>query len=157
MFKNEMEIYQYIGQAMFNALPDEWDSAYFYFRLTSENNSYAYVQGYLWGGHDFDFDVDEIDDEYEDSKCGEAFRALYMLMKKNDSDIPWNKARFELMPDGNFDIQFKFDKDFVWYTSLDVRRARDAELFDKLSDLDVDDMIESWEGLPEDFDRYWLK
>lgn len=151
MFDNEIDIYHHIGQSMFNALPDEWDSAYFYFRMLNERGSCEYVEGYLLGSKDYDFSVNEIDGEYEDSKCTEAFRRLYKNMKKNESDVPWNKARFELKPDGDFDIQFKYDKDFEWLVAVD--HCSDA--YERLSSDDMS-VIKSWEGIPEDFNRYWL-
>ncbi len=156
MFETDIDIYQHIGQAMFNALPDEWESAYFYFRMLRANGACEYVEGYLVNGEDHDFSVDEIDGEYEDSQCVEAFYALYNLMKKDPSDVPWNKARFELMPSGSFDIQFKYDEDFAWYLNLDLDNKQDCKLFDSVKPKDVR-QIKSWEGLPEDFDRYWLK
>lgn len=157
MFDHENDIYLHIGQAMFNALPDEWDSAYFYFTMLSEIGACEYEQGYFINGVDCDFSVNKINGEYEDAKCVEAFNALYQMMKKNAFDVPWNKARFELMPDGNFDIKFKYDEDFAWFLNLDYDNKRDAEVWDALADLDVDNVIKSWEGLPENFDRYWLK
>jgi len=159
MFENEINIYHHIGQSMFNALPEEWDSAYFYFRMLNERGDCTYINGYLLhdNSFDFDFDVDEIDGEYEDAKCADAFFSLYKLMKKDESDIPWNKARFELKPDGSFDMKFKYDEDFAWFQDLDLGKKQESDLFDALLDSGVDDIINSWEGLPEDFDRYWLK
>ena len=152
MFDHENDIYLHIGQAMFNALPDEWDSAYFYFTMLSESGACEYEQGYFINGVDCDFSVNKIDGEYEDAKCVEAFNALYQMMKKNDSDAPWNKARFELMPDGNFDIQFKFDEDFAWLVAVD-------HYSDEFECLSADDMnlIKSWGGVPDLYGRYWLK
>ncbi len=148
MYKSDMEIYQYIGQAMFNALPDDWDCAYFVFKMLRVDYSALSEQFYIKGSDVFGFNVDED----EDTETFEAFHELFKMMRENDSDIPWNKARFELMPDGNFDIQFKFDKDFAWLNQVD----RDSDAYERLSS---DDMhkIKSWEGIPEGFDRYWLK
>ncbi|MGR6839879.1 immunity protein YezG family protein [Aliivibrio wodanis] len=157
MFENEINIYHHIGQSMFNALPEEWDSAYFYFRMLGENGDCTYKQWYLIDNKVNAFSVNEIDDEYEDAKCADAFFSLYKLMKKDESNIPWNKARFELKPDGSFDMKFKYDEDFAWFQDLDLGKKQESDLFDALLDSGVDDIINSWEGLPEDFDRYWLK
>ncbi len=156
MFETDIDIYQHIGQAMFNALPDEWESAYFYFAVLRENSSCEYEGNYFLNEKEFNFSVNKIDGEYEDSECDEAFFALYELMKKDPSDIPWNKARFELMPSGSFDIQFKYDEDFAWYLNLDLDNKQDSKLFDSVKPRDVR-QIKSWEGLPDDFERYWLK
>ncbi|MGR6839874.1 immunity protein YezG family protein [Aliivibrio wodanis] len=152
MFENEINIYHHIGQSMFNALPEKWDSAFFYFRMLNERGDCTYINKYLLHDNSFDFDVNQIDEEYENAKCAEAFRALYKLMKKDESDIPWNKARFELKPDGSFDMKFKYDEDFAWLVAVDHY----SDAYERLSANDMN-LIKSWEGLPEDFDRYWLK
>ncbi|MUK94673.1 DUF600 family protein [Aliivibrio fischeri] len=152
MFNCDIDIYQHIGQAMFNALPDKWDRAYFYFKCLHENGACEYQQMYSLNGDWFNFSVNKIDGEYEDAKCVEAFNALYQIMKKNDSDTPWNKARFELMPDGNFDIQFKYDEDFAWLVAVDHY----SDAFERLSADDMN-LIKSWDGVPDVYERYWLK
>ncbi|OBU29060.1 DUF600 domain-containing protein [Photobacterium kishitanii] len=116
------DIYQHIGQAMFNALPDEWDSAYFYISIKLiYPRACEYKESYFLKGVEFDFSVDENDGDYG---CTDTFFELYDLMQKDDSDVPWNKARFELKPDGSFDIQFKYDEDFAWLKSLNLRRKK---------------------------------
>lgn len=151
------DIYQHIGQAMFNALPDEWDSAYFYISIKRiYPRSCEYEESYFLKGVEFDFSVDEIDGDYEESGCTDAFFELYDLMQKDDSDVPWNKARFELKPDGSFDIQFKYDEDFAWLNSLNLRKKKDNDFYESV-DIDIINEIKTWDGLPEDFDRYWLK
>jgi len=73
-------------------------------------------------------------------------------MKKDESDIPWNKARFELESDGSYDVKTKFDEDYIIHTGLD---ADNAELDSLSSDFHL--AIESWEGLPDDMLRPWGK
>lgn len=73
-------------------------------------------------------------------------------MQVNSSDKPWNKCRFELKSDGEFDLKFKFDYDFDWYNGLGC----DSADFEMLS-YEIIELIESWEGLPTDFNRFWAK
>lgn len=150
MFESIDEIYEHIGQSMYNALPDEWDIAYLDMRIIQEGRSSGIKGTYFINGERRFYSVDTIDGEAIDSKCDHAFYALYKMMKRNDTDMPWNKARFELEPDGSFDLQFKLDKDFIVYKSLDA----DSPEFDSLSS-DFHIKIESWEGLPEDMPRPW--
>ncbi|PSU86789.1 hypothetical protein C0W35_22015 [Photobacterium kishitanii] len=153
MFESDIDIYEHIGQAMFNVLPDNgWDSAYFVFKMLTVDYSAVSEQFFIKDNQRVDFNVDE----YEYSETFEAFHELYHLMQRDDSDVPWNKARFELEPNGNFDIQFRYDKDFAWLKSLNLKKKKDNDLYESI-DIDVIDLIKSWDGLPEDFDRYWLK
>ncbi|MGR6839877.1 immunity protein YezG family protein [Aliivibrio wodanis] len=148
MFENEINIYHHIGQSMFNVLPDKWDRAYFIFKMLEVDNAALSEQFYMKGNDFFGFDVDE--DEY--SETFEAFDCLFKMMQTNDLDTPWNKARFELKPDGSFDMKFKYDEDFAWLVAVDHY----SDAYERLSANDMN-LIKSWDGVPEVYDRYWLK
>jgi len=152
MFATIDEIYNHIGQAMFNVLPDNWDSAWFEAILLDPTGAMQSRQRYISKNETHSFSVNKINGIPVNSGCGKAFYALYQLMQKNEDDIPWNKARFEINNEGDFDIEFKLDEDFKWYNDLDP----DGKEFDEL-DIDIIHQIETWEGLPEDFPRYWKK
>lgn len=150
MFEPVDDIYNHIGQAMFDALPDEWSEAWVEVLIHQPKISISFVQQYLEEGatSPLDFNVDEVNGRYIDSDVDKAFYALYELMKSANGS--WNKARFQITSDGDFDIQFKYDEDFVWLKSLDI----DGKEFDDL-DIDVINQIESWSGLSDDAPRYW--
>ncbi|MBU2072482.1 MAG: antitoxin YezG family protein [Gammaproteobacteria bacterium] len=150
MFDTVDEIYNHIGQTMFNQLPEKWESAYLEVNLHQVDVSISIGSKYMHEGEVFDFDLDVINGVYKSSKCNNAFYALYKIMRKNEQDVPWNKARFEITSEGDFTIDFKYDEDFAWYKSLDI----DSQEYDDL-DIKVINSIKSWQGLPEDYPRYW--
>lgn len=152
MFNSAEEIHQHIGQSMFDALPEQWDKAYCDIGLSRENTCGFMAGTYYTGGEEKFYSVDIIDGVLKYSQCDEAFYALYKMMKKDESDIPWNKARFELESDGSYDVKTKFDEDYIIYTGLDA----DAAEFDSLS-RDFYLAIESWEGLPDDMPCPWKR
>ena len=150
MFDNTDEIYNHIGQSMFNALPEDWDAAWLDVNMSSPDRALSMGGYYQVSGSVHDFDVNVINGKFENTNSHKAFHALYKIMKKHEVDVPWNKVRFEVTPDGNFEIQFKYDDDYAWYQSLDI----DSEEYDKL-DIDIINQIKTWEGLPESAERYW--
>ncbi|KPZ66695.1 hypothetical protein AN392_00134 [Pseudoalteromonas sp. P1-16-1b] len=152
MFNNIDEIYNHIGQSMFEHLPEKWDKAYLEVNLHRLNVSISIDPKYTYEQQIFDFDLDVINGVYKNSMCNKAFYALYTIMQKDKDDVPWNKARFEITSEGDFSIDFKYDEDFAWYKSLDI----DSQEYDDL-DIDVINQIKSWEGLPESYPRYWAK
>ena len=152
MFSTINEIYETIGQEMINTLPEQWDTAWIEVNIDQIDQVISMGAKYSYDGSIFDFDVDVVDGALIESESDEAFYALYHLMQKDKNDIPWNKARFEINNEGDFDIEFKLDEDFKWYNDLDP----DGKEFDEL-DIDIIHQIETWEGLPEDFPRYWKK
>jgi len=151
MFDNVDDIYSYIGQAMFNSLPMNWDKASFYFLILKVDSAMQSEQTYWLNGKSYSFNVNKIDGVVKRTKCAKAFYSLYHIMKKNEKDVPWNKARFEITSEGNFSIDFKYDEDFSWYNALDA----DSQEYDDL-DIDLINQIEAWDGLPESFSRYWI-
>jgi len=152
MFENVDDIYEHLGQSMFNQLPDDWDVAYLEVNLHRIDVSISIGSHYVYQEKTNDFDLDVVNGVYKNSKCGKAFYSLYKIMQKDKDDIPWNKVRFEITLEGDFSIDFKYDEDFVWYKSLDI----DSQEYDDL-DIDVINQIKSWDGLPENAPRYWNK
>ncbi|MEL0631134.1 immunity protein YezG family protein [Pseudoalteromonas carrageenovora] len=152
MFKTVDEIYSHIGQAMFNALPDRWDTAWYDIFVIHPDGVTQSNQQYSLNDVIQYFNVNKINGINKYAGCDDAFEALYKIMQKNEDDVPWNKARFEITSDGDFSIDFKYDEDFAWYKSLDI----DSQEYDDL-DIDVINQIKSWEGLPESYPRYWAK
>ena len=151
MFKDIDEIYNYIGQSMFNVLPDEWSKAQNYVLLDNHAlGIMSFINQYqvsnISSVYDFRFDNKDI------LNIITAYKELFEIMQKNENDVPRNKARFEMTSEGDFSIDFKYDEDFVWYKSLDIN----SQEYDDL-DIDVINQIKSWEGLPESYHRYWAK
>ncbi|PIW59623.1 MAG: hypothetical protein COW15_16925 [Shewanella sp. CG12_big_fil_rev_8_21_14_0_65_47_15] len=152
MFKNIDSIYNYVGQEMFSSLPGKWDKAYLNVNMDKIDRAISIDSKYISEGVEYFFDLDRKSGIVNFSDCDEAFYDLYHIMQKNEQDVPWNKARFELTPDGDFSIDFKYDEDFAWYKLLDI----ESQEYDEL-DIDIIDKIKSWEGLPSDYQRYWKK
>jgi len=152
MFSTVNEIYETIGQEMINTLPEQWDTAWIEVNIDLIDQVISMGAKYSYNGDIFDFDFDVVDGVLIDSESDKAFFSLYHLMQKNKGDVPWNKARFEISSEGDFDIEFKLDEDFKWCNDLDP----DGKEYDEL-DIDIIVQIKSWEGLPEDFPRYWKK
>ena len=150
MFNNIDEIYNHIGQSMFEHLPEKWDKAYLEVNLHRLNVSISIDPKYTYEQQIFDFDLDVINGVYKNSMCNKAFYALYTIMQKDKDDVPWNKARFEITSDGDFSIDFKYDEDFAYLNSLDPDK-------DQYPSSDEILAIETWEGLPESYPRYWAK
>ena len=155
MFDTIDGIYNHIGQAMFDALPNKWDTATLMLLMDKVNVSVTMSQKYLDKNDSKNykyFTVNKRNGLAYESKVSDAFYALFHIMQKDKNDVPWNKARFEITSEGDFSIDFKYDEDFAWYKSLDI----DSQEYDDL-DIDVINQIKSWEGLPESYPRYWAK
>lgn len=155
MFDTIEDIYNHIGQAMFNALPDEWDTAILTLSMDKVNVSVTMHQKYLDKNDSTNykyFSVNKRNGLAYESKVSDAFYALYHLMQKNENDVPWNKARVEITSQGDFSVDFKYDKDFALYKSLDI----DSQEYEDL-EIDVINKIKSWDGLPGSYPKYWAK
>ncbi|WP_062268316.1 immunity protein YezG family protein [Endozoicomonas arenosclerae] len=151
MFDNIDDIYNHIGQSMFEAISDEWSRAWLVAVMEKPGSSISFVQQFISSSGDVkNYSVNKRDGQPYDSKVSDAFYDLYNLMKGSSKESPWNKARFEVTSEGDFEVNFKFDEDFSWYKSLDI----DSEEYDNL-DIDIINQIKSWEGLPEEAPRYW--
>lgn len=126
-----------------------WEAAYIEVSMSNKaSKSTSSVAGYFKPNDPTDYDFN-LGPEF---KLVETSFSLYKLSKKEPNDKPFNKYKFTLNNDGTFDIEFKYDEDFAYMKSLDA----DSDEFDELLDLDVTDLIESWEGLPQDHPRPWL-
>ncbi len=151
MFENIDDVYEFIGQEIFNSMPDEWLSAT---SVTLLDNGKSGVMSQInllkrnasCSEETFRFDSNAI------LPLIEAYKFLFTSMRRSEQDIPWNKARFKITSDGDFEVDFKYDEDFAWYQSLDI----DSQEYDDL-DIDIINQIKTWEGLPEEAPRYWLK
>ncbi|SHO59303.1 hypothetical protein [Vibrio quintilis] len=55
-----------------------------------------------------------------------------------------------LTPEGEIEIDFKRDENYIWLCNVDS----DSQEYEDL-DIQVINQIKSWERLPEDFSRYW--
>lgn len=150
MFTNIDEIYSFIGQEMFDSLPEKWDRATLEVNLDSLDRAISIGATFSFNGQESDFDLYERGGQVFFSDIDDAFYSLYKIMRKNEQDVPWNKARFEITSEGDFTIDFKYDEDFAWYKSLDI----DSQEYDDL-DIKVINSIKSWQGLPENYPRYW--
>ncbi len=152
MFNSIDEIYNHIGQSMVEALPEPWFKAYSYVLLDNvDEGVMSFVDTFFKANQD-DNEQDFFLDIKKRMPRVRAYQALYKFMQKTPDDVPWNKARFTLTNDGDFDIEFKLDEDLIWLNNLDA----DSQEYDDL-DINIEDQIRSWEGLPENADRYWLK
>ena len=95
------EIYELIGQNVYNAIPEdeEWEKAVLFIR--GDDNSVGYNGEYYSNGKrsslelaDFDWDVDD------------AIMELHKIMTPTDKSNPWNRAVFTLLPSGEFNMEF---------------------------------------------------
>ncbi len=149
MFETVDSIYEFIGQEMFNSLPDEWVSASNYTLL--EN----FEKGIISQVNLFQRTKSSNEEAFRFAPSKvleliEAYKSLYQIMQSSNTEAPWNKARFQITSEGDFEIDFKYDENFEWYRSLDI----DSKEYDDL-DIDIINQIKSWEGLPDDAPRYW--
>lgn len=146
MFDTIDGIYNHIGQAMFDALPNKWDTATLMLLMDKVNVSVTMSQKYLDKNDSKNykyFTVNKRNGLAYESKVSDAFYALFNIMKKDKDDVPWNKVRVEITSEGYFSIDFKYDEDFAWYKSLDIHSQEYEDL-----DIDVINKIKSWDGLP---------
>ncbi len=150
MFKEIDDVYNFIGQEMLESLPDRWEYAFLEVNMDKIDRAISIGANYVFNNISNCFDLDERNGVVKFSDVDEAFYSLYHFMQKNENDVPWNKARFEISSEGDFSIDFKYDEDFAWYKALDI----DSHEYDEL-DIDVINHIKSWDGLPENAPRYW--
>ncbi|MBU2072487.1 MAG: antitoxin YezG family protein [Gammaproteobacteria bacterium] len=144
------EIYNVIGQEMFDSLPEKWDRATLEVNLDSLDIAITIGAKFSFNGTESAFNLYKRNGKIYSSGIGEAFFSLYKIMRKNEQDVPWNKARFEITSEGDFTIDFKYDEDFAYLNSLDPDNDRYPSSDEILA-------IESWQGLAEDYPRYWKK
>ncbi|MEC8009850.1 MAG: immunity protein YezG family protein [Pseudomonadota bacterium] len=150
MFPDIDDLYTGIGQAIYNQMPDRWTKACLEVLHVEQNYSLIFNEYYFVDDLRFDFDV--TDSNSKEINVSDLFYKLYEFMARNNEYVPWNKCKFTLYPDGEFDIEFKLDDDYEWYKSIDVN----SKEYDSIS-VDTIEKIETWEGLPKDFNRFWVK
>jgi hypothetical protein len=148
MFKTVEEIYDHIGNVMFNTLPDKWTVAWLDVYLDLSSGMVSVTPLYLQSSGDHNplyFDVTVGDNPYFEV----AFPELHELLERTSTENSWNKCRFILQTDGSFELEFKFDADLDWV--LGLTPDEEAQLDD-----DLDFAIRQWPGLKEDAYRPWL-
>ncbi len=142
----DLEIYQNIGQKMLLALPEQWSVAWIDVMVRS-SRSITTHERYL--------EVDQETVESFDinapgySGTTKLFIELRELMQEQTPSSDWNKMRFIVHPDGDFEVDFKTDPDLNWLNSLNP----DKDIY---PDSDTIQAIRSWDGLGEDVYRPWL-
>ncbi|WP_231613271.1 hypothetical protein, partial [Pseudoalteromonas sp. SWXJZ94C] len=104
MFKEIDEAYNFIGQEMYERLPEEWDVAFLEVNMDKVDVAISIGANYTLNNVVSVFDLDEKNGVINFSDVDEAFYALYKIMQKDEDDVPWNKARFEITSEGDFSI-----------------------------------------------------
>ena len=151
MFDTDQAVYQHLATIAVRAIPNpEWDRAEF--EIFSHDGSENITLRSRYYGSPEDTSTHFNPYIKGDEKLEVATADLYNFLQKSPDDKPFNKYKFTLNNDGTFKIEFKYDDDFAYLSSLDA----ESQEFDDLLELEVVDQIESWEGLPEDFPRPWL-
>lgn len=113
------EIYDFVASALVAAVDEPWTEI----RLQAE----------VWKtstGFTGDFTRDtaergvaELDVDRLDYAIAKAIKKLQTIMK-SDSQEPWNRATFRLMPDGEFSVTFAYDADLAARLEASAARAR---------------------------------
>ena len=151
MFNDENEIYNSIAENILTAVSGDWDMVLLDVFIFDVDKSIGIKGVSTFLGEETFFNILKSDFEHRGVSTSAAFFELYKRMKRSDSDTPWNKCRFSLSYDGDLDIEFKLDLDLKWYCKL----KHDSQMFEDL-DADIVDLIKTWEGIPDGFDRFWL-
>lgn len=150
MFEDIEDIYECIGQEMFDVLPESFDAAYSYATILMPGRSVEVAQKFVDSqGKEHQFSTFIQNDQVLDTNLPQAFLALLEKMAQ-EGEIPWNKAAFSLTEDGDFELEFKLDDDWEYVRNLDS----DSLEYDLL-DVDLIDQVKSWEGLPDEVERPW--
>ena len=148
MFNSVEDIYEHIGSVMFKTLPEQWAVAWVDVDINIFTKSASNLDCYLPDADSNEL-VNSDSDSKGDSLFDEAFPKLYELFQKSTDDVPWNRCRFILHPDGDFELEFKRDRDLDWLNSLDPEK-------DLYPSSDIIQAIRSWDGLDENAYRPWF-
>ncbi|MEC8011608.1 MAG: immunity protein YezG family protein [Pseudomonadota bacterium] len=148
MNRNIEKLYQEIGEVIYLATPTEWEKISVYACIIELDRSISIGGFYTLEGKSYFINV--LGDDPSKDLASLFFELYHEMASANSQVMPWNKCLFELDYEGNFDFQFKFDNDYDWSIHLDIC----SDEYHKL-DIETIKRIKSWEGLPEDFDRYW--
>lgn len=139
------ELYGQIGQAMCDTLPERWAVAWLDVCVDIKKQHVLIMPFYMEKSevrkkNSFEFPVD----------LQHCFITMHSFFQCSNNDKAWNKCRFVLRPDGDFNLEFKFDCDLDYLQSISV----EAE---KAIGSDLTSSIKRWSGLKEDVHRPWLK
>lgn len=145
MSESVEEIYSQIGQTMYDALPDQWVVAWLDVCVDIPNGNAFLIPLFMEKieirkSTSFDVSVD----------LGQCFIEMHSFFQRSGVDKAWNKCRFILRPDGDFNLEFKFDRD------LDYLHSLDAEEVVTIGS-DLTNAIMHWSGLNESAHRPWVK
>lgn len=149
MFDSQEDIYQFVGGILFENQPKKWVVAWIDVNIHIFTKKSSFSLQYLESSDDDNGHDLELENQLELFNIHDAFNALYQLMKTDADDVPWNRCRFVVHPDGDLEVDFKIDPDLNWLNSLDPDK-------DTYPSYDVIQALESWDGLSENADRPWL-
>ncbi|HCE2054516.1 TPA: DUF600 family protein [Vibrio parahaemolyticus] len=148
MFSTTEEIYNHIGGAILEVVPEQWCVAWVDIAMNLSTRAVYFQDRYLVDANSDD--VKDLDIYSSDNiELDDAFSDLFDLMSSKEQSKPWNKARFVVHPDGDFEIEFKWDEDWAWLSSLDP----DKDIY---PDSETMQSIETWDGLGENAYRPWF-
>ncbi|WP_337909212.1 hypothetical protein [Vibrio cholerae] len=138
------ELYGYIGQSMYDSLPDEWVVSWLDVCIDTRKCRANIMPFFMEKA-----EVRKSTSFIMPVDLEQCFVAMHSYFQQSQEDKAWNKCRFILRPDGDFDLEFKFDRDLDYLYSLaggDVARVEESLV----------NAIRSWSGLKEDAYRPWV-
>ena len=97
-------IYNLLGKSILENAPEKWSEALLYIEVLHDFSSYKGHYVTDKGNQDmsvFDFPIE----------TGDCLRELCELTS-NSSEQKWNKAKFVVTPDNQFDMEFIWDQHF---------------------------------------------
>jgi len=146
MLDTQEEIYQYLGKSLYVNAPEGFNSAWLEISIFTVDKHSRESVGYFDGMDNRELELNiDLNGEERMPDTDLAFYKLYHLMQKDESHMPWNKAKFTLTSEGKFDLEFKLDEDFEWFKKLD----KDSKDYDDL-DIKLERKVKKWEGLTEE-------
>lgn len=128
--------------------PEQWCVAWVDIAMNLSTIAVYFQDRYL-----VDANSDDVKDldiySSEKIELDDALSDLFDLMSSKKQSKPWNKARFIVHPDGDFEIDLKWDEDWAWLSSLDS----DKDIY---PNSDTIQLIETWNGLGENAYHPWF-
>ena len=98
------EIYNFLSQSIIKYAPQDWKEAYFNIEIVPAFSSYSGFYVKTVGRMNMSVALFPVE-------TGEYLWELHKLTTKG-GNIKWNKARFTVKPDMNFDMEFIWDQSF---------------------------------------------
>ena len=101
--KTVNEIYDFLGQSIIENAPQDWTEALLSIEILPDFSSYNGIYVTPQGNYDmsvFDFPVE----------TGDYLRDLHKITTKEGRN-KWNNAKFEVMPDKNFNMEFTWNQE----------------------------------------------